>query len=275
MENTTGRRRRRERNYVTIENSMFEDNRISWKAKGLLGYLLTKPDGWIVRITDLVKHSTDGDKAIRSAIKELKTYGYLTFTRTKNEKGQWNGTIWEYDDIPMFDVLDSEKVDEKSQTLESQGIDPYADFRHVENRHAENGTHISNKDFSNKDFSNNIEIDDDKRRNETNLSHSKEEEIELIISNLRKSTKDELTDRSFNSIVKKVVDKHQQGKVNSFRDYLTTALIKKIEELELRRNQDNAQQERTESVKINREEQIRGTDVTRPVPFYNWLEERG
>ena len=67
--------------------------------------------------------------------------------------------------------------------------------------------------------------------------------INLIISNFRESTKDDLTNRSFNAVVRKVVDKYNQGKVNSFRDYLVTALTRKIEELELRRQKDKAKQE--------------------------------
>jgi hypothetical protein len=49
-------------------------------------------------------------------------------------------------------------------------------------------------------------------------SLSKEEE--LLISNLRAELKDDFIDRSFNA---------------SFRDYLITSLITKMEELELRR----------------------------------------
>lgn len=117
----------------------------------------------------------------------------------------------------------------------------------------------------------NIDDDDNKR---VEISDN-ETEVNLIISNLRESTKDELTERSFKSIVRKVVDKHDQGKVNSFRDYLATALIKKIEDLELRRTQDDARKEIPDSDKVAREERIKNTDVTRKiVPFYNWLEER-
>lgn len=49
-----------------------------------------------------------------------------------------------------------------------------------------------------------------------------EDSIDLIISNFREATKDELTERSFKAVVRKVVDKYNQGKVNSFRDYLAT-----------------------------------------------------
>ncbi len=268
----TGRRRKRERNYVTIENSMFEDSRLSWKAKGLLGYLLTKPDNWTVRRADLIKHATDGDKSVRTAIDELRKYGYLTIKRIKKDNGHWAGTLWEYDDVPMFEVDD---VEEEPQTLEPQGIEPYADFGHMEKEHVEKGTHISNTDFSNTYISNIKDIDDDdKKRTEGSPSHN-EENIDLTISNLREATKDELTDRSFNAVVRRVVDKYKQGKVNSFRDYLVTALSNKIEELELRRLKDEEQQKARESIKQEAETRLMSVDHQRKVvPLYNWLEER-
>lgn len=73
-------------------------------------------------------------------------------------------------------------------------------------------------------------FDDDKRRIS---SLSKEEE--LLISTLREELNGDFIDRSFNAVVRKVVDKHKQGKVTSFREYLVTSLIGKVEVLELRR----------------------------------------
>ena len=78
-----------EKGYVQIENAMFQDKRISYKAKGILGYLLTKPDGWVVRMADIINHSTDGDKSTRTGIKELRQNGYLKIFRIKRPDGNW------------------------------------------------------------------------------------------------------------------------------------------------------------------------------------------
>ena len=32
--------------YTMIDSSIFTDNKLSWKAKGLLGYFLSRPDDW-------------------------------------------------------------------------------------------------------------------------------------------------------------------------------------------------------------------------------------
>lgn len=115
------------------------------------------------------------------------------------------------------------------------------------------------------------DIDDDKRTH----SHN-EEEINLIISNFREATKTELTDRSFKAVVRKVIDKYNQGKVNSFRDYLATALTRKMEELELRKEQAKAKEELSEDKQRRLQQKankLRKTEIKRDVVFYNWLEE--
>ncbi|WP_029423213.1 hypothetical protein [Alicyclobacillus macrosporangiidus] len=55
----------------------FEDDRLSWTAKGLLAYCKTHPH---VRLQDLVELSSksgEDEHHIRNAIKELDRYGYL------------------------------------------------------------------------------------------------------------------------------------------------------------------------------------------------------
>lgn len=69
---------RKESNYVCIDNSVLEDKRLSLKAKGLLAYLLTKPESWQIKINHLVNQSTDGKGSHYSTIKELINAGYIT-----------------------------------------------------------------------------------------------------------------------------------------------------------------------------------------------------
>ncbi|MDX9993205.1 MAG: hypothetical protein RBS68_14285 [Anaerolineales bacterium] len=61
---------------------------LSYKAKGILAYLLSRPDNWIINIADVVNHSPDGDYAVRSGIKELIKAGYVRRKVERNEKQQ-------------------------------------------------------------------------------------------------------------------------------------------------------------------------------------------
>jgi hypothetical protein len=81
--------------FTIISNESMEDPNISFAAKGLLSYILTRPTDWCVYVNQLASiYSGDkrgnGRDAIYSMINELKERGYVRFIRERNDKGQWN-----------------------------------------------------------------------------------------------------------------------------------------------------------------------------------------
>lgn len=86
------------KNYTVMSNYHFKDKKISWKAKGLLSTMLSLPEDWDYSIRGLEAMSTDGNKAVRSGLKELEENGYLTRTAIRDNKGiirDWDYTIYE------------------------------------------------------------------------------------------------------------------------------------------------------------------------------------
>ena len=83
--------------FVMIDKGVFEDSRISWAAKGLMGYLLSKPDGWIVRVGDLMNNGTAKRTALRHILRELERCGYMQRVRTRSEAGriEWVTEVYE------------------------------------------------------------------------------------------------------------------------------------------------------------------------------------
>lgn len=73
---------KKESNFTTISNDLLHDSRLSWKAKGILIYLLSKPQGWVVRENDMYNQSVDGYDSIRNGIRELKATGYAQVIST-------------------------------------------------------------------------------------------------------------------------------------------------------------------------------------------------
>lgn len=67
----------RNQRYTTINLTAVEDKTLSWKAKGLHLYLLSRPDVWELRYTDLLNRSKDGKASVGLAVSELKKSGYL------------------------------------------------------------------------------------------------------------------------------------------------------------------------------------------------------
>jgi hypothetical protein len=75
--------------FTMVPNGCLCDPRLSWKAKGLFGYLIGRPPGWQLRMADLIARSTDGRDAVLSGIKELEDCGYLVRHQSRNDAGQF------------------------------------------------------------------------------------------------------------------------------------------------------------------------------------------
>ncbi|WP_368863028.1 DnaD domain protein [Staphylococcus hominis] len=78
-------------NFVTIHKGFITDDRLSAKAKGILLYLLSRPDDWQIYTLEVVKHMNDGQKSINSGINELIKVGYVERSRKRKDNGDFNG----------------------------------------------------------------------------------------------------------------------------------------------------------------------------------------
>jgi hypothetical protein len=75
--------------FARVPRVTLNDPRLTWKAKGILAYLLSKPDDWIVRRRDILAHGKGGDEAIREGFKELEAAGYAEMVTT-NQGKEWH-----------------------------------------------------------------------------------------------------------------------------------------------------------------------------------------
>ena len=89
---------KKQNNFVMLDKAFIDDERLSFKAKGILTYLLSKPDNWKVIVKDLINHSADGRDSIYSGLRELKKHGYYVKQPIRNEYGiieSWESVIYE------------------------------------------------------------------------------------------------------------------------------------------------------------------------------------
>ena len=86
--------------YVVIDRRALEDARLSWAARGLLGYLLAKPDDWTLRISDLRKRGDLGRDALYKQLKLLERVGYVKRTLTRDPKGHVTGVEYLVFEVP-------------------------------------------------------------------------------------------------------------------------------------------------------------------------------
>ena len=81
---------RKTERYFVASNEPFNDARLSWEARGLMGYLLSKPNNWQVRTTDLKNKGPAGEDKIKRMLAELREYGYMNRIRVQREKGHFD-----------------------------------------------------------------------------------------------------------------------------------------------------------------------------------------
>ena len=71
------------KNYTVMSNYHLRDKNLSYKAKGLLSFMLSLPEDWDYSINGLVSISKEEVKAIRNILQELQRYGYLVIEKNK------------------------------------------------------------------------------------------------------------------------------------------------------------------------------------------------
>jgi hypothetical protein len=82
-------------NFTQISNEVLLDERLSFKARGILALLLSRPKKWKIYIDEIIERSDlDGKHSVRTGFKELKTFGYLELVKVWNDAGKFEGTIY-------------------------------------------------------------------------------------------------------------------------------------------------------------------------------------
>lgn len=123
--------------YFLMLRETAQDRNLSYEARGMLAYILSRPDDWHVQVDDLIMKSTDGKvtKAGKSKVygilDELADARYIVKPkRFQDDKGKYIWTPYEvyerpYPDLPYMDSPYTDKpdilhsTDEQSRERES------------------------------------------------------------------------------------------------------------------------------------------------------------
>lgn len=87
----------KENPYAQVNRKLLQDRSLSFQARGLLAYVLSKPRNWEARDHDLMKEGGIGEYALRSILRELKAQGYACRVRSRGARGKldWDLEIYE------------------------------------------------------------------------------------------------------------------------------------------------------------------------------------
>lgn len=123
-----------ERGFTIIDNAALCDQRLSWKARGLLAYLLSRPDHWKVIAEALENEAPDGRASVRSGLAELQHFGYLVVTKGRDEHGRFVVTDTTVYERPVRTESENQFVDPTSDDEVKDQVTPETGFPHADNR---------------------------------------------------------------------------------------------------------------------------------------------
>lgn len=91
--------------YVVLDKAISEDGRLSWAARGLLVYLLGKPDNWSVRVAHLIAQTmgariATGRDGVYSLLGELIEAGYVERREQARDGGAFGEATYVVYDSP-------------------------------------------------------------------------------------------------------------------------------------------------------------------------------
>lgn len=132
--------------YITVNKSIANDNRISYKAMGIWLYAFSRKEDWEFYQGDLVNRHTDGLDSVKSGLKELEEAGYLYRYQKQNEKGQFKGWDWIFFETSKTD-------DEIKEMFPKRGFSP----SRLNPNSAKPPSILSNESVANKENNNNKE----------------------------------------------------------------------------------------------------------------------
>lgn len=113
------------KDYTVMSNYHLRDKNLSYKAKGLLSFLLSLPDDWDYSLNGLCSISKESRDGIRSILRELQEHHYVEIEKVRGDKGyfEYNYLIYE---MPHWICLENEKNNPDMEI-------PHLDIPNVEN----------------------------------------------------------------------------------------------------------------------------------------------
>ncbi|MEU9671886.1 hypothetical protein AB0E25_41650 [Streptomyces bobili] len=88
--------------FTRIANDLFRDPKISFKAKGIFGYISTHRDGWQITVATLARHGRERVDAVTTGLEELENHGFLLRERDRNADGTLGQALYCITDLPVL-----------------------------------------------------------------------------------------------------------------------------------------------------------------------------
>ena len=92
--------------YYVLDNAIIADGRLSWAARGMLVFLLSKPDNWRVSVEHLRRETEASSKhtgrdGVYAILAELENAGYVTHSQPRDENGRHLAAVYTVSEKPL------------------------------------------------------------------------------------------------------------------------------------------------------------------------------
>jgi uncharacterized phage protein (TIGR02220 family) len=104
------------KDYTIMSNYHFKEKNMSLKAKGLLSLMLSLPDNWDYSVAGLVAICKENETSVKSALDELKEFGYLKVIKKMPSKENGGRIEYEY-------IVYEQKQEGEKQGIENLGVE--------------------------------------------------------------------------------------------------------------------------------------------------------
>jgi predicted lipase len=113
------------KNYVSIHTGFLNDKNLSFRAKGLMAYCLSRVDDWEFHISHLATVSKEGRDSTYAAVKELIQHGYIVRQLSRN-KGKFEKGFYEIHEVPQVQEQPI-KPEQQPVTGNPEAVEPHTE----------------------------------------------------------------------------------------------------------------------------------------------------
>lgn len=114
--------KKKENPFIQIDKTGIQDGKLSWKATGLLTYLIGLPEDWKIHLSHLSKQKKDGLDSTKSALKELRENNYCHYFEIR-KKGKIVETFYMVYEIPTpYTEELLKEIESEYENLEEQNL---------------------------------------------------------------------------------------------------------------------------------------------------------
>ena len=132
--------------FTAIPNAWARDDRLGYRAKGILLLLMSHQSGWRISLEHLANDGPDGITAIRTAIIQLQDAGYLVRNLIRDKKNRVEGSEWIITDPFEAENLRLENL--KSENLKSENLTlKKTNIKETNTRRIQSTKSMPNEDF--------------------------------------------------------------------------------------------------------------------------------